>query len=194
MFANFKTFMVDGHKYDARNEYYKFSAGKLMCTACNKSAVSWRNRKSHAVAASHKENKEKILKLKEKQQSLVTDHVAFLTANGMQDQTLPAEDHSYRLQIASMMCKSNIAFTCIAPMEETLKRISGGMSSGGPCGLVDQVPFLLLIFDGSPFFADALAVKLRGVDKNTWEVKEILVKCDLFDSSLDSDGLVGAIL
>jgi hypothetical protein len=113
-----------------------------------------------------------------------------------------------------MFCKANIPIAAADTMEEDLAEMAGdGRTLGGQRGLSDLVqplhaehianiqqiasacyPEYSLIVDGSPLFAEAVAVKLRLVHKSSFRIVELLVKCKLYTAGLNGENTAGKIL
>jgi hypothetical protein len=149
----------------------------------------------------------------QRQARLTESHAEYANKNGLQGQLLDEATREYRLSAAMMFCQGGMAFECVQKIENALNRMSGGRTLGGIRGLTDLVPFLLereqlkvesiikgcypefsTTVDGSPFFADAFAMKWRGVNEATWEIMEPLAACNLYENSLHSEQRAGEML
>jgi hypothetical protein len=60
--------------------------------------------------------------------------------------------------------------------------------------LAKSYPEFGITMDGSPYFAEAFAMLLRVVDKETWEIRQPLVNVSMYDNSLNGEAMAGHVL
>jgi hypothetical protein len=118
------------------------------------------------------------------------------------------------MTMLGICCPANISVGSIEEIEREINQIAGGgLSMGGRRGLMDLVGILRdehhvkvkehldmahgcfsLTVDGSPFFADAVAFKIRFVLKKTNEIMELLLHVKLCKKTLNGESLAHELL
>jgi hypothetical protein len=114
-----------------------------------------------------------------------------------------------RFELLQICCRCNISIDAIIDDTNHVESlICGGFTVGGQRALLDMVgdlrdehlntikeilrecfPQFGLICDASPFFTDALVLKVRTVHAKTFEIIELVIAVKLYPETLDGDKL-----
>jgi hypothetical protein len=220
MKASLDTFMetklraLDDQTPNEAGELFKFETGLAICIVCNNKHVTWATLARHIGGKTHKDRKAAHKSAGQQVQMRLQNIREFQGTNELQGQTLSNHVTKYRARMLNMFCKANIPIAAADTMDEDLAEVAGdGRTLGGPRGLSDLVqplhaehiadikqiasecyPEYSLIVDGSPLFAEAVAVKIRLVHKSSFKIVELLVKCKLYTTGLNGENTAGEIL
>jgi hypothetical protein len=195
-------------------ELFKFETGLAVCIVCNNKHVTWGTLARHIGAKTHMDRKAAYKSAGVTVQMRLQNIREYQGTNELQGQTLSNHVTKYRARMLNMFCKANIPIAAVDTMEEDLAEVAGdGRTLGGQRGLSDLVqplhaehiadikeiasecyPEYSLIVDGSPLFAEAVAMKIRLVHKASFKIVELLVKCKLYTTGLNGENTAGEIL
>jgi hypothetical protein len=182
--------------------------GNIYCTACNSKELVRKSVTQHSNTASHIQSLIEATTKDAKNQ--VTLQQIHETAHP--NRKLTDENVLYRMSMLKSAYESNMTMGTlegIRPSIETNNKcgLTLGYAEDLPRAYATQLmqaeyerilnvlaqcfPDFGTISDGTPTFCKAEAVMLRLVNKTTWEIIEILVSVNLFDTSLTGEYQAG---
>ena len=202
-----KTESLDDHGFIWEN-------GRILCMTCDgKSINEPRRMKRHIAFDTHK-RKLKAKSENKVKKSVTLDQLKRTRDDTYRQYTIPPDIQAYRCEALKEVAKANISFKSFGDMSQWIDRNSKSHLSIGTATdlsraysetvlqqLIEEFrvistkcyPEYGIIFDGTPTFAEAEAIKIRFVTFEN-EIVEVLVRLALFDKKLNAENLAGHLL
>ena len=211
-YADFKTQMnggKQGKRESLHGHSFEWVDGCVKCTLCN---IRFRQTRS---MHKHIENKIHLKKIEQKKKGILTLQQRSLRHEDSQlkGMTVPIEEKEYRCGSLIAAANGNAPLTCIKYFADWAnpyakmtvcneKDLLRSYVSMVLTTITDDIKNVIkkgsfieysVTFDGTPSFAEAEAVIIRVVTKD-YHILELLVKCNLFKSKLNSVQLANHIV
>lgn len=198
---------LDGHGFVWEN-------GVILCMTCNgKNINEPRRMQRHILSTNHKNNIDNLKESKVKTTVTITQLKSVKGDNERQHSVTP-EIQAYRCEALRQVGKANISLSSFGNLSAWIDKnsqsnLSLGYATDLPRSYAETVlgqlikeirdlslncfPEYGIIFDGTPSFAEAEAIKLRFVTYE-YEIVEVLVRVALFEKKLNGDNIASHLL